>query len=70
MSMARLYKDQRRREEAWRLLARVYTSFNEGFDTPDLLDARALLQELSDASTDYADDTDVKKKFITGNRRS
>jgi len=67
MSMARLYKEQCSREEAWQLLAPVYDSFTEGFETPDLLEAHALLQELSEPSTDYAHS---KEKFITRNRGS
>lgn len=49
MSRARLYKDLRRRQEASRLLAQIYNSFTEGFDTPDLVEAGALLQELSES---------------------
>jgi predicted ATPase len=47
MSMARLWRDQGRREEARELLAPVYGWFNEGFDTRDLKEANALLSELS-----------------------
>jgi hypothetical protein len=36
-----------RREEARALLAEIYNWFTEGFDTPDLKDAKALLDELS-----------------------
>jgi predicted ATPase len=43
---ARLLADQERREEAHELLARIYDWFTEGFDTKDLRDARAMLQEL------------------------
>jgi predicted ATPase len=46
-SLARLLRDLNRREEARPLLAGVYGSFTEGFDTEDLKDARALLQELN-----------------------
>ncbi|MFZ0677848.1 adenylate/guanylate cyclase domain-containing protein [Candidatus Binatus sp.] len=46
-SLARLLRDLNRREEARPLLAEVYGSFTEGFDTADLRDARALLQELN-----------------------
>jgi predicted ATPase len=46
-SLARLLRDLNRREEARPLLAGVYGSFTEGFDTADLKDARALLQELN-----------------------
>ena len=46
-SLARLLRDLNRREEARPLLAEVYGSFTEGFDTADLRDARTLLQELN-----------------------
>jgi predicted ATPase len=45
-SMARLWRDQGRREEARELLAPVYGWFKEGFDTRDLQEAKALLEEL------------------------
>ena len=45
-SLARLSRDQGRRAEARHLLAPVYGWFTEGFDTPDLKDAKALLDEL------------------------
>ena len=47
VSLARLRRDQGRRAEARELLAPVYGWFTEGFDTPDLKDAKALLQELT-----------------------
>ena len=47
MSMARLWRDQGKRDEARDLLAPVYGWFTEGFDTLDLKDAKALLEELS-----------------------
>jgi predicted ATPase len=46
MSMARLWRDQGKREEAHELLAPVYGWFTEGFDTRDLKEAKALLREL------------------------
>ena len=46
MSMARLWRDQGKRKEARDLLAPVYGWFTEGFDTLDLKEARALLDEL------------------------
>jgi predicted ATPase len=45
-SLARLRRDQGRRAEARGVLAPVYGWFTEGFDTPDLKDAKALLDEL------------------------
>ena len=47
MSMARLWRDQGKRDEARELLAPVYSWFTEGFDTLDLKEAKALLDELS-----------------------
>jgi predicted ATPase len=47
MSIARLWRDQGKRDEARALLAPVYGWFTEGFDTRDLKDAKALLDELS-----------------------
>ena len=46
MSLGRLRHDQGRRTEAHDLLAPVYGWFTEGFDTPDLKYAKALLEEL------------------------
>ena len=43
VSLAQLHRDQGRRSEAHDLLAPVYGWFTEGFDTPDLKDAKALL---------------------------
>jgi predicted ATPase len=45
-SLARLRRDQGRRTEARDLLAPVYDWFTEGFDTPDLKAAKALLDAL------------------------
>ena len=47
MSMARLWRDQGKREEARDLLAPIYGWFTEGFDTRDLKEAKALLDELA-----------------------
>ena len=46
MSMARLWRDQDKRDEARDLLAPIYGWFTEGFDTLDLKEAKALLGEL------------------------
>jgi predicted ATPase len=52
MSLSRLYQQQGRQAEARPLLAEIYAWFTEGFDTPDLQDAKALLEELNrDGST-------------------
>jgi predicted ATPase len=45
-SLARLWRDQGKRVEARDLLTPVYGWFTEGFDTRDLIDAKALLDEL------------------------
>ena len=47
MSLARLLSKQGRREEARTMLADIYGWFTEGFDTGDLIDAKALLKELN-----------------------
>jgi predicted ATPase len=47
MSMARLWRDQGKRDEARDLLAPVYGWFTEGFDTLDLKQAKALLDALA-----------------------
>jgi class 3 adenylate cyclase/predicted ATPase len=47
MSMARLWRDQGKRDEARELLAPVYGWFTEGFDTLDLKEAKALLDKLA-----------------------
>jgi class 3 adenylate cyclase/predicted ATPase len=46
MSMARLWRDQGKRQQAYGLLAPVYGWFTEGFDTLDLKQAKELLDEL------------------------
>jgi predicted ATPase len=48
VSLARLWRDQGRRDEARALLAPVYGWFKEGFDTPDLKEAKALLGEMGE----------------------
>ncbi len=45
-SLARLWQRQRRKEEARAGLDPVYAWFTEGFDTADLKDAKALLDEI------------------------
>ena len=45
-SLARLWQRQGKRAEAHRLLSEIYHWFTEGFDTPDLQEAKALLEEL------------------------
>jgi predicted ATPase len=47
ISLARLWRDQGKRTEARDLLAPVYNWFTEGFDTPVLKEAKALLEQLS-----------------------
>ena len=46
LSLARLWRDQGKRDEARALLEPIYSWFTEGFDTPDLKDAKTLLAEL------------------------
>ena len=47
MSLARLWRDQGKVRQARELLAPVYEWFTEGFDTLDLKEAKALLDELA-----------------------
>ena len=46
MSLGRLWQRQGKRAEAHELLAEAYGWFTEGFDTPDLQEAKVLLEEL------------------------
>ena len=47
MSLTRLYQKQDRQAEARPILAECYDWFTEGFDTPDLQEAKALLEQIS-----------------------
>ncbi len=47
VSLCRLLQKQGKQEEARQLLSEIYGWFTEGFDTPDLKEAKALLEELS-----------------------
>ena len=47
MSLARLWRDRGKRTEARDLLAPIYGWFTEGFGTPVLKDAKALLEQLA-----------------------
>ena len=47
MSLAKLWQRQGKPKEAHEMLAEIYGWFTEGFDTKDLQDAKALLDELS-----------------------
>ena len=47
LSLSRLWQQQGKRAEARQMLAEVYGWFTEGFDTPDLQEAKALLDALA-----------------------
>jgi predicted ATPase len=47
MSLSRLWRQQGKTKEAQQMLAEVYGWFTEGFDTADLQEAKALLEELA-----------------------
>jgi adenylate cyclase len=47
MSLSRLWQSQGKREEARQILQEIYSWFTEGFTTPDLIEAKALLEDLS-----------------------
>ena len=49
VSLARLLRDTNRRDEARAVLREIYNWFTEGFDLPDLKDAKALLDELGNS---------------------
>jgi predicted ATPase len=51
VDLARLWAGQDRAEEAWRVLEPIAAWFTEGFDTPDLQEARSLLTEISPAGS-------------------
>jgi hypothetical protein len=51
LSLARLLRDRGRPAEGGQLLAATFGWFTEGWDTPDVQDARALLEELTSAIT-------------------
>src|SRR5262249_12611039 len=46
-SLARLWQQQGKKDEARQMLAEIYSWFTEGFDTKDLQEAKALLEKLS-----------------------
>ena len=46
-SLARLWQQQGKKKEAHKLLSEIYNWFTEGFDTKDLQEAQALLEEVS-----------------------
>jgi predicted ATPase len=50
MSLSRLWQQQGKQAEARALLAPIYNWFTEGFDTADLQEAKALLDELGGAT--------------------
>jgi predicted ATPase len=47
MSIGRLWRDQGKRQQAYDLLAPVFGWFTEGFDTLDVKEAKALLDDLT-----------------------
>jgi predicted ATPase len=46
LGLSRLWQRQGKRAEAYQMLTEIYSWFTEGFDTADLQEARALLEEL------------------------
>ena len=46
-SLARLWQQQNRNDEAHIVLSAIYEKYSEGFTTPDLVDAKKLLEELA-----------------------
>jgi hypothetical protein len=70
MSIARLWRDQGKRDDARELLAPVYDWFTEGFDTLDLKEANAGLKAVEPKLQEFYDSLDAKQKkaFDTGGR--
>ncbi len=64
--LARLWRDQGRLAEARDLLAPVYAAFTEGFGFPDLVEARALLEELGAAPVHYGGRRQEKVRMPRG----
>jgi predicted ATPase len=64
--LARLLRDQGRGAEVRGLLAPVYAAFTEGFGSPDLVEARALLEELGPAPAGGADPRQEKPQAPAG----
>src|SRR5262249_37680116 len=56
MSLCRLWQQQGKRQAAYDVLAPLYGWFTEGFDTADLQEARALLEELAGYQTRWSAD--------------
>jgi DNA-binding SARP family transcriptional activator/predicted ATPase len=54
MSLCRLWQRQGKQAEAYQMLEEIYSWFTEGFDTPDLQEARGLLEELPSMEDTYA----------------
>ncbi len=64
LSLARLQRRQGRQHEAFTALTRAFDAFDEGFQTPDLLDAAALLKELGNER--MRDDIAAGIKYVRG----
>jgi len=60
-TLSELYSSQQRDIEARNLLSSIYNQFTEGFDTPDLADARQLLQKLDARIKAAAEANDLKR---------
>ena len=55
MSLSRLWQQQGKRAEARQMLAEIYGWFTEGFDTPDLQEAKALLEHWRESMSTTSD---------------
>jgi predicted ATPase len=54
MTLSRLWRSQGKKAEAYQMLAEIYNWFTEGFDTPDLIEARFLLDSLKETGVEPA----------------
>ena len=68
MNLARLWRQQGKTEEARQMLAEIYGWFTEGFDTADLKDAKALLEELVGKVSPMSGKNHEKTKRRSGER--
>ena len=65
LSLTRLWLEQGKVIDAQARLSTIYNWFTEGFDTPDLIDARTLLDRLAETASDSRTSTLIASRFCT-----
>lgn len=68
LSLGRLWSSQGKRAGAYELLASIYRTFTEGFDAPDLVEARALLDALAEVERGNPRRAEAKHAYFDGPR--